>query len=265
MAKYYNEDVKLKYLDEMKNPGTQKSIFRMSAPYEKQADKDIAEMDRKDVIEILKRFNHVNILTARSLCVAFNHYYKWYKANILKQYSTQEPITIRELDMYEAMQKSLFQSWKEVMSELVDYDYQNGDPTAPVLALNWLGFKTASALSLTDEQVDWKNGLIYNLKHKLLIKDIDPEIMHIFEQYKTTEFGTRKRNHIEHVEKYDNGLFIYKMDVKNTARDTTQKQDHTNISHLIAKAALNRKESRGTHNRTDYPEQNPEFEKEFVY
>ena len=35
--------------------------------------------------------------------------------------------------------------------------------------------------------------------------------------------------------------------------------------HLIAKAALNRKESRGTHNRTDFPEQNPEYEREYTY
>ncbi|MBQ7593589.1 MAG: FAD-binding protein [Synergistaceae bacterium] len=35
--------------------------------------------------------------------------------------------------------------------------------------------------------------------------------------------------------------------------------------HLIAKAAFNRKESRGTLNRTDYPAQKPEYEKEFIY
>ena len=34
---------------------------------------------------------------------------------------------------------------------------------------------------------------------------------------------------------------------------------------LIAAAALNRKESRGTHNRTDFPESKLEFEKEFVF
>ncbi|MBQ7151243.1 MAG: FAD-binding protein [Synergistaceae bacterium] len=34
---------------------------------------------------------------------------------------------------------------------------------------------------------------------------------------------------------------------------------------LILKAALNRKESRGTHNRTDYPASDPAYEKEFVF
>ena len=49
-----------------------------------------------------------------------------------------------------------------------------------------------------------------------------------------------------------------------TAKDDMTQQTALAV-HLIAKAALNRKESRGTHNRTDYPEQNPEYEKEFVY
>ncbi|MBQ6417777.1 MAG: L-aspartate oxidase, partial [Synergistaceae bacterium] len=49
-----------------------------------------------------------------------------------------------------------------------------------------------------------------------------------------------------------------------TAKDDMTQQTALAV-HLIAKAALNRKESRGTHNRTDYPEANPEYEKEFVY
>ncbi|MBQ2617008.1 MAG: L-aspartate oxidase, partial [Synergistaceae bacterium] len=49
-----------------------------------------------------------------------------------------------------------------------------------------------------------------------------------------------------------------------TAKDDMTQQTALAV-HLIAKAALNRKESRGTHNRTDYPDSNPEYEKEFVY
>ena len=49
-----------------------------------------------------------------------------------------------------------------------------------------------------------------------------------------------------------------------TAKDDMTQQTALAV-HLIAKAALNRKESRGTHNRTDYPDANPEYEKEFVY
>ena len=54
------------------------------------------------------------------------------------------------------------------------------------------------------------------------------------------------------------------LDAPETKNDDLTQQTALAV-HLIAKAALNRKESRGTHNRTDYPESNQEYEKEFVY
>lgn len=53
------------------------------------------------------------------------------------------------------------------------------------------------------------------------------------------------------------------MNEQKIVRDTFTEQCAQAIA-MILTSALNRKESRGTHNRVDYPETNPAYEKEFV-
>lgn len=53
------------------------------------------------------------------------------------------------------------------------------------------------------------------------------------------------------------------LDASETAKDTLTEQSARAIL-MILQAALSRKESRGTHNRLDYPETNPDYEKGFV-
>ncbi len=53
------------------------------------------------------------------------------------------------------------------------------------------------------------------------------------------------------------------LDSPEAAKDSLTVQTALAIQ-LIAKATLNRKESRGTHNRLDFPNASPEFEKGFT-
>lgn len=97
-------------------------------------------------------------------------------------------------------------------------------------------------------KIDYKvNKDIYN-KYVPKLKNIAEQSLGIY------RIGEQLSKALEEVEKI--------LEEKDVILDTETKQIGKSISYML-KAAINRKESRGTHMRLDYPEQNLEYEKEF--
>lgn len=248
---FYHEETKEQYLKIASNKTSPKALFAAICDRETEMDVDFGEMTREQAVTILASLGYVSIVTCRSMATAANNYRRWYAQNILHrndnladQIQQEDPITAKEMDIRDAMRKALFLSWEDVASELTDYDYENGDPTAAILALNWLGFRVPAAVTLKEEQVDWQHGWIFDEQGKK-DREIEEDILGVFKKYKTTETAFRKRNNLEHVGKIDNGYFIHRMDVKNTKRDNHKPFDVSYANRLIAHAAADFEEKRG--------------------
>ena len=242
----YNPEVKEQYLEQASNKTTPKALFAATCEQEHKLGLDLGEMPREQAVKVLMSLGYVNIVTCRAVATATNNYRRWYAKNKMEESPellrdpsfiiNEEPITAKEMDIQGAMKKALFLSWEDVASELIDYDYENGDPTAAILALNWLGFRVPAAVALEEEQVDWRNGWIYDGQGKK-DRQIEADILEVFEKYKTTDSAFRKRHNSERVSKIDNGFFIHRMDVKNTKRDNQKPFDVSYANRLIAHAA----------------------------
>ena len=63
------------------------------------------------------------------------------------------------------------------------YNLDNGDATAALITLLWLGFRLPKAFEFKANQVDTVNGLIFDENHILIYRNVEPKYLKVLRRY----------------------------------------------------------------------------------
>ena len=248
---YYNNEVKTEYLESLRAKGTQEQISAVFSAFKSEEEKagaDLGAMSAEQALGIYQGTNPINLASIRTQLASINAYRHWYWERYGVQYPN-DPVNLTpdRVNISTSMENVFVASWTDIMDELhqINYDFDQGYETAPVLALNWLGFKTSEAVLLKEEQVDLKRRVICDERGKVLVNGWEPEILGVLQAYKNTPKANRKRRHDEQVYMVRTGYFIHRMDTRNSKKPIDKPQSVNTVARLIKNAAAEYKGKTG--------------------
>lgn len=247
---YYNDAIKQEYLLLKKTAKRLSTIFEKSKSIEESLGKDLAEMDREDVISFLTDNCPMSPATARLFVASVNAYIMWFRDRFSKP--TGGKIALLDIDFSNRMSKSYFRNLQELLDEFVCYDFDVGDQVAPILMFCWMGFNTTETCALLESQVDLKNGIVKDGDGYAIIREMSPEILSILRRYKAVDHAYRQRGQKEMWYTVESPYFIrYFKPLHAQKDDTGNPYKPSYFVNRCAKAKADYKEQTGRDSKLD--------------
>lgn len=210
----YNEQIKRLFLNRYSDKDCE-TTFNGFSKYEELSGRDIAQMSRQEIIDILNKLCSTEIQSVRTKASHINQYREWCVKNAVFESCSEEvfPINVKEsLDFVTPIYKTLFPSFDSILEELAFYDFGSGDEAGAAICLSWLGLKPTDIRMLKTESVDLNAGMIYLENRCNPVKISDERILNILRVYKTTFVATRFQHGGQYrIKMFDSGYFIHKM------------------------------------------------------
>lgn len=216
----YNQDIKERYLETLStlHYNNVAGIFNLSAEFEFAAQKDIAEFDPSQIGCFFESYGFSEPDTIRTKLGNVASYADWYVNN------SGGAHTIRDYDIFSFPYAKFFDTAlcksPEHLCSLIDqvYDVDSGQPAMAALMFAWLGIDLSQAVTFKHEQVDTRNGKIYDATGSIIVHHMPEIIRERLDIYSKTHSAIRVQNQTFTVYAEDIGYFLKRMKTLNSEK-----------------------------------------------
>lgn len=218
----FNAELKERYLGKFQAAPMRTQVerlFERTCKTEELLVKDVAEFSLENIEEFFSTIDFAEPNYVRTTIGDLSSYADWYCA-----YRNLPGHHIREykVEMFpyaKHFAPTIIKTPEELCNKLLQvYNIDDGQPAVILLCMAWLGLDVGEALGLRNEQVDPKNGAIYDVKGNVLIRNIPNCIQEILQVYSKTRTATREQNRVFTVYADDLGFFIKRMVTENSGK-----------------------------------------------
>lgn len=215
----YNQEVKERYLSEtsLKYTTGIKNLFVASRSLEEGLDKDIAKFTAEEFSQFVTSWGFVEPESVRSRISDIAVYADWY----CKEFGISDH-HIREytVDMFpyaKYFSPTVTKTPEELVQKILAVrELDSADTAMGLLCLAWFGIELADTLKLKKEQVDTKNGKIYDGSGDIQTIKMPECIRKVLAIYAKTNHAQRAKKDPFDVHADDLGYFIKRMATVNS-------------------------------------------------
>lgn len=215
----YNEEVKQRYFNQIRNKSTCHSASIALSKVEEHLNDDIAKSFRTEIINALENCDYISYSTLRTELYIINDYINWYNKHIeVTNVSIIKNITSGEVDLSKSIRKNIFFSPEEVKNSTRFWPAKEGYFVPVVAYLYFLGFNNTEIINLKKSDVYEENGKVYVTSNKKTVVVDEDFIAKDLIAYSKVKNATREHMGTWIVYSIETGKYIrnfYTFDRKN--------------------------------------------------